>query len=258
MGNMIVRGRRSVSLLVLVGLCQWLGPPVLDAQSPAEPGAWLRSRPRLLLNDLIDLPAEAVSRPGCPWLGIGLLATAAGPLFLDESVREAVRPDGALSPTLRDWIVHPFMLERVQLAVGLHAGPAVLLGAGWLTGAEGLTRWGGALLETVLLVDLTVLPMKILTGRPRPRAGPADAFEPIGSVNDAFPSGHTAWAVGIARIVEGSEAPRWIKVLAWAGGLGIVLQRIGADEHWTSDVVVGGLFGLWAGGRVAARYWPRR
>lgn len=214
----------------------------------------MRNLPGNLLGDLASLPAHVTNRERRPVLLLGLTAVAAGPLYLDETLRDLVQPP---SENVRDILIRPFTLDRTDLTIGLHSGAIGVLGTAWIVGSEDMARWGAALFETVLLVDMIVLPLKVITGRKRPHSGEADDFSLPGSVYDAFPSGHTAWSTAIASMVSRSSAPSWSKALLWIGSAGIALQRILSDEHWTSDVLIGALLGTWAGCRVAARYWSR-
>ena len=253
---------------LLVGIILTV-PPVAgaDGQSSGEesstPARYFSELPLTILHDLAALPSDASSPGGRPLLGLGAAFIISGPLYLDEAFRDMARPmKGGVRPCvvpaeLRDYLVDPFTLDDIDLAIGLHAGSLAVLGTGWVTGNHRVANWGAALLETVLLVDVTVLPTKVVTGRKRPGRGDgALDFSPIGSVNDAFPSGHAAWTVGIACLVSRSPAPRWVKTLLWITGTAVSVQRILSDAHWTSDVIIGGMLGIWVGRRVAERHWP--
>lgn len=217
-----------------------------------EPVSYLTKLPGVIITDLSALPTDATLPEGRPALLLGLTAVIAGPLLVDEEVRSSIQPATKFA---RTYLIRPFMLNRMDLAIGLHSGAFGLLGMGWILGKEGLARWGAAITETIILLDVIVLPVKVITGRSRPRNGSALDFSPPGSIYDAFPSGHTAYSIGLASLLSRSPAPAWSKTLFWAGASGVALQRIFSDQHWTSDVVVGALLGLWAGHRVAKRYW---
>jgi membrane-associated phospholipid phosphatase len=215
-----------------------------------RPGSYLRALPGILTSDLLSLPRDATDAPGLPYLIAGVGMTIAGPLGLDEGFRNEVRPPSA---AMRDLVVRPFQLRARQLAIGTHSASLGILTAGWLVRDEDIARWGAALWETVLLVDLTVIPLKIVTGRKRPGEGDATDFEPIGKLEDAFPSWHSAWSMATARLVAGSDAAPIIKGLAWLAATGITAQRVLGDKHWLSDTVAGSLLGIWIGSRVTNR-----
>ena len=217
-----------------------------------EPVSYLKKLPGVIIADLSALPTDATLPEGRPAFLLGLTAAIVGPLFVDKEVRNSIQP---ATEVTRKYLIRPFRLNRMDLAIGLHAGAFGLLGMGWITGKEGLTRWGGAFTETIILLDVIVFPVKVITGRSRPGNGSALDFSMPGSIYDAFPSGHTAYSFGLASLLSRSPAPAWSKTLFWAGASGVALQRIFSDQHWTSDVVVGALLGLWAGHRVARRYW---
>lgn len=226
----------------------------------ASPGRYFGELPGTILRDLVTLPSDALSPAGRPLLGLGVAFILSGPLYLDEAVRDMARPlkggVRVVPARLKDYLIDPFNLDNTDLVIGLHAGSLAVLGAGWITGNDEVADWGAALLETVLLVDVIILPTKVLTGRKRPGRGDgALDFSPLGSVHDAFPSGHAAWSLGIASLVSRSPAQRWVKVLCWVTGAAVSLQRVLSDTHWTSDVVIGGMLGIWVGKKVAERHW---
>lgn len=108
-----------------------------------------------------------------------------------------------------------------------------------------------------LLVDV----IKVLIGRARPRmlAEGFYGFSPPGldSSFQSFPSGHSNTLFALA-VALGLLAPRWrgwLLVLAGA----FALCRVGANAHYLSDVVAGGVLGvattLWLRDWFGARGW---
>ncbi len=226
-----------------------------DDQPPVDrPGRYLRALPGMLTFDLLSFPGDATDAAGLPYLLAGVGMSIAGPLGLDGDVRDDVRPPSA---GVRNLLIQPFLLRVRQLAVVTHLAPLGILTAGWLAGDEGIARWGAALWESVLLVDLTVIPLKFATGRRRPGDGKPSDFEPIGELEDAFPSWHSAWSMATARLIAGSDAHPILKGLAWVSASGITLERVLGDHHWFSDTFAGGMLGIWVGSRVAWRHFKR-
>lgn len=110
-----------------------------------------------------------------------------------------------------------------------------------------LVRGGARMLAAHLLATAAKASIKRAIDRTRPAAaldGEGHRFEP-GESNDhdlnAFPSGHTAGAVAVARAatreIDGVAAPV-------AAGVGTIaaIQPV-AGNHYLSDVIVGGLIG---------------
>ncbi len=109
--------------------------------------------------------------------------------------------------------------------------------------------------QTFVHVGIVIQVMKHLAGRQRPSVddgkdfwhGPLAAFERYDngfSRYDAFPSGHTIVAWGMATVIAKQYqnhiwVPYTMYTLATAAGL----SRVTEDTHWLSDVIVGGSLG---------------
>ena len=113
--------------------------------------------------------------------------------------------------------------------------PASLLlwSAGSLTGRPALRAAGGDLIRVLLMTQALVGPAKWLAGRERPD----------GSNNLSFPSGHTANAFAVARLMH----LRHGRLAGWPlYGLGVLTAagRLEDDRHYLSDVSMGGAVGI--------------
>ena len=128
-----------------------------------------------------------------------------------------------------------------------------------LAGAKLARRpdWRPALLAAVmatLVAAAVVNPIRIATGRPRPRAERADGFTgPTSSYRmQSFPSGHCAASFAAASaLVVGVPCVGW-PALASAGG--VAWASLYSRNHYLTDVVLGGGLGLVIGlifGRAA-------
>lgn len=122
--------------------------------------------------------------------------------------------------------------------LGLHGGEAILVGLGLTAG------------------------LKVLAGRARPYLGRDDPHN-FGLLRGwknrdytSFPSGHTLIAFAAASAVT-EESRRfwpdavWVVGAAMYGGAALVgWSRMFDNQHWMSDVVVGGALGVFAGRKV--------
>lgn len=113
--------------------------------------------------------------------------------------------------------------------------PASLLlwSAGGLAGRPALRDAGADLARTLLVVQALVGPVKLLAHRERPD----------GTNHLSFPSGHTANAFAMARLVHLRHGRAWGMPLYALGAL-TAAGRLEDDRHYLSDVVMGSAVGV--------------
>ena len=112
-----------------------------------------------------------------------------------------------------------------------------LWGLGKATERPGLERLGRQLARTLTLTQIVVAPIKIATHRRRPD----------GTNHLSFPSGHTANAFAVARMIQreyGGRQPLYILAGYTAAG------RVEEGRHYLSDVAMGAAMGLIVGSSV--------
>ncbi|MFQ6036688.1 MAG: phosphatase PAP2 family protein [Sedimentisphaerales bacterium] len=117
-------------------------------------------------------------------------------------------------------------------------------------------------LLALIIVGLTVNPLKVGVRRPRPREvikAQSGQEEQLDSTRHlSFPSGDTAVAFAVATVV--ASFVTWPLVcLLLAGSSGIALLRVTAMAHYPSDVFAGaaiGLFASWLAIQIERRYLP--
>ena len=98
---------------------------------------------------------------------------------------------------------------------------------------EGLRDLGAGLTRTLTLTQIVVGPIKLAARRRRPD----------GSNRRSFPSGHTANAFAMARLVQREYGNRLALPLYAVGGL-TAAGRVAGARHYVSDVVAGATVGL--------------
>ncbi len=69
----------------------------------------------------------------------------------------------------------------------------------------------------------------------------------------SFLSGHTATAFAMMTVLAREYPTTWVQVPVYFFALCVGAQRIATGEHWTSDVIVGGITGYWIGKAVTTR-----
>ncbi len=200
---------------------------------------------------LTDPPSVARSMQGSDFLLAGGSVLLLIPLSLaDEPLRRAVAPDGAHSPlgVLR-------VANELGGAWGI-GGSMLILGGTLLTDDETLQNTAFSSFQAAAYAGATALLLKWTTGRSRPGAERgAFHFRPGRSLDDAFPSGHTAvaFALTVPWVRSYPSSPSWL-LLAAAAGTGAA--RIAYDRHWLTDVVGGAILGAGMGFVVSRRRFP--
>jgi len=139
---------------------------------------------------------------------------------------------------------------------------AGLYGVGRLAGNDEMADLGLHGSEAILVGLVVTGGLKVLTGRARPYLGREDAHN-FGLLRGwgnrdyaSFPSGHTLIAFAAAAAVT-EETRRYWPNAVW--GIGTVMyggaalagwSRMFDNQHWMSDVVVGGAMGIFAGSKI--------
>jgi membrane-associated phospholipid phosphatase len=193
------------------------------------------------------------------WWTVGAVLGGAGILLaLDGEIRDFWQ-DNIRSGTSKDIldIFEPAgnFFETEVTALGLY-GAAELLDQ---TGLVDLKREKGTALlvaESIVLSELLTDGLKFLSGRERPDQtnepydfdGPGNAKES----RKSFPSGHATTAFAIATTISETygEAYPWVPWFTYAWATGTALSRINNNDHWASDVFIGGLVGYAVGKTV--------
>ncbi len=184
----------------------------------------------------------------------------------------------AIDPDMRRWAQRPALQES-----GLADGAARFGDAwgGFVAFSTGLALWGGGLLArepTVATIGLRALEavtvsgiiagsIKAAAGRVRPRVAPhtRDEFGLMRGVSDgdhrSLPSGHVTAAFAFAAAVTSEVADRaprharTVAVVSYALGAVTAYDRLHADAHWMSDIVLGAGLGIVSGWAVTR--WHR-
>jgi membrane-associated phospholipid phosphatase len=118
--------------------------------------------------------------------------------------------------------------------------------AGAKTGDDQAKETGILSLEALADADLVVEVLKVSTQRQRPRDG--DGGGHFFKGGSSFPSGHStqAWALA-AVIADEYSDQKWVQFAAYGYATMVSVARVLAQEHFTSDVFVGGVIGFVVG-----------
>ncbi len=114
---------------------------------------------------------------------------------------------------------------------------------------------GEALADSVVLDQVT----KIIFRRERPLYNNAagDFFSSKAGSNNSFPSSHSMLAWSVAGVVAGEYPSKWVQVGAYSLATSVGVMRILGQEHFPTDVLVGGAAGWLIGHYVFMKHSPR-
>ncbi len=140
-------------------------------------------------------------------------------------------------------------LLRSCAAVLAHSGDSWFWWAGlallWWLGNSFWRPWALTVLLSIICLAVIVLAIKFAIRRRRPE-GEWGAFYRSTDPH-SFPSGHAARVVLIAVLATGM-GPWWLALVLWLWAPLVALARVAMGLHYLSDIVVGVLLGLLAGG----------
>ncbi len=126
--------------------------------------------------------------------------------------------------------------------------------AGLISGDTRVTRAGGRLALTLAIAGGLTQVGKLATGRDRPLNGTsATSFHPFSGAN-AFPSGHTSVAFGIATSLSDEIRRPWATAVLYSGAGLVAWSRVNDHKHWLSDVAAGAVLGIFSA-KVANGHW---
>jgi membrane-associated phospholipid phosphatase len=114
---------------------------------------------------------------------------------------------------------------------------------------------GEALADSVVLDQVT----KIIFRRERPLYNNAagDFFSSKAGNNNSFPSSHSMLAWSVAGVVAGEYPSKWVQVGAYSLASSVCIMRVVGQEHFPTDVLVGGAAGWLIGHYVFKKHAPR-
>lgn len=115
---------------------------------------------------------------------------------------------------------------------------------------------GEALADSVVVEEVT----KIIFRRERPLYNNAagDFFAPNTGANGSFPSSHSMLAWTLAGVVAGEYPSKWVQVGVYSVASGVSLTRVLGQEHFPTDVLVGGAAGWLIGHYVFEKHHVHR
>jgi hypothetical protein len=153
-----------------------------------------------------------------------------------------------------------FNKDNVNVSNSLLGGeiavPVTLYGVGLLKGnahaRETGILSGEALADGVVVEEVT----KVIFRRERPLYNNAsgDFFSSNAGKNNSFPSSHSTLAWTIAGVVAGEYPSKWVQVGVYSVASGVSVTRVLGQEHFPTDVLIGGAAGWLIGHYVFEKH----
>ena len=128
-----------------------------------------------------------------------------------------------------------------------------LYGTGYLLKNEKLRLLGLHTAEAAGYAGSLTVALKILFGRRRPYGGDNPLyFRPFQIHNryNSLPSGHTTVAFAVSTVLAKSYSNRLWKVFWYSAAALVAASRVYHNQHWVSDVFLGGVIGYSVGSFV--------
>lgn len=200
----------------------------------------------------VPVQAQTPSPPhSIQWWEAGLaVGGVTGLILVDQSVKDWAQDRRSQSTDDAADVFRHVGQPEVWAAV-----PAVIVGAGLITGNERTTAVGARALGSALLSGAVEVSLKIAFGRRRPNEPNVGVWDFIPfSGNESMPSGHTTLAFAFAASLADDLDPVWAKVGLYTLAAGTGWTRLNDNKHWFSDVVGGAIVGITSAKLVSGRW----
>ncbi len=200
----------------------------------------------------LDLAVAPLSYDSEDWMYVGgVVATTALLFTVDKEVRRYAQ--GLDKNELDDYFfIDSYMGNQYSLFLG-----AGIYGYGLLAGNNRVRHTGLMAMEAFVYSGAITGVFKVLFSRRRPFAGDSQLyFRPVNWLDNTYhslPSGHTAVSFAVSTVLadavdSGLWKVFWYGTAAWVGA-----ARIYHNQHWFSDVFLGGVIGYATGRFIVNR-----
>ena len=195
--------------------------------------------------------SETYQKQDLWYWGIGIAAVG-GTFIYDAEIQKAISFSNPADVDRFSPYMEPF-------GNPYYGGSVALLAylSGEITNQSELSNVSSTALQSMLTAGLTVVGLKLLFHRVRPEEQMAnDPYLFYGpSFNRdrlSFPSGHSAIAFSLAASISAYFDDPYYLAIPLYGLAGLTAwQRVYAKKHWPSDILMGGLIGVFIGRKIA-------
>ena len=200
-------------------------------------------------NDFLKVGGDYFTVPlhfeSCDWRNLGISAAiAGGGFFLDNTARSNSQKDHA------GFKNNLFNIDQYYTTKYALIATAGIYGFGLFADHDKARSIGIQLGESMFYAGVVTVTLKSIIGRSRPynNQGHTD-FKPFNLNNDnlSFPSGHATLAFAFSTVMAHQVDNIFWKA-GWFSAAGLVCYaRMYHDQHWLSDVLMGGAIGYFTG-----------
>jgi hypothetical protein len=205
-------------------------------------------------NESIEFVKQPLNWDENDWLKLG--ATGASVFLViqaDQTVREMFQRNAGYKKSI------PMELGRMY---GELYSPVLIAGAfglhNLITQDLYTRKIAFEILQTTLYAGAITTALKFAFGRIRPTdENESKSFGHWTIYDDSFhsfPSGHTTVAFSISTVLSKNAKSDFLKVVAYLPAVLTAVSRVYQDNHWTSDVLLGGLIGYALGDWVTSNH----
>jgi hypothetical protein len=188
------------------------------------------------------------------WITLGVVG---GGTFLiyqfDAKLREQELESYKLQPSYRGTI----LMKVGEQWGGFFFGPLLsvsLYATGSLANSTKTKKLGFEIAQAMIYSEVISFTSKTIIGRSRPFNGKGPSyFTPFAlfkSPYNSFPAGHTDAAMALSTVLAKNTDSYILKVAAYVPAALCLFQRVYSNNHWASDVFVGGALGYFVGNWV--------
>ncbi len=210
------------------------------------------------LPQFADETFQFVKQPliweGNDWIKLGLAGTAT---FLMVQADQPIRDFFGINSEYKKSA--PMELGRMYGELYSPVAIAGLFGVHSLINDDKSTRKiAFEILQTTFYAGIITTALKFAIGRTRPfvEAGPK-SFGNWSVFDDTYhslPSGHTTVAFSISTVLANNTKSDLLKIFAYLPAVLTAISRVYQDDHWASDVLLGGIVGYTTGSWVTSKH----
>lgn len=201
---------------------------------------------KIILDDGVSYYTLPFRFSGKDWLfTLGSAGAIGGLMTIDDDVKKSVVGDN-VTETSVVWTVG----KEYGNILYMGTGSVLFYATGLFTHEKEIRVTGRMLIQSLLYSGIASSGIKYITGRARPYVTNNQFdFTWLQTNNDylSFPSGHTTVAFAVSSVLAERIDTWWARVFFYSLAAATGYSRIHDNQHWLSDVVLGGVIGFSSG-----------